>query len=167
MGVAQFYCCVGGHVSCIGAWGVGTPCALPFIRLDAILAHIPLECKRFFRTLHCPGRFFCCSEGVHCVSAAWMARHGHGRGAYRRLGARRGQRCVPLHAIPRRGTGGDLLPCPRGNCVALTPCGAWDIGVSCRGPSSKLVVKSACDTGKSVEYQVISSNRSNPAVAHK
>ena len=32
-----------------------------------------------------------------------MARHGRGRGAYRRLGARRGQRCVPLHAIPRRG----------------------------------------------------------------
>ena len=46
---------------------------------------------------------FCCSEGVHCVSAAWVARHGRGRGAYRRLGARRGQRCVPLHAIPRRG----------------------------------------------------------------
>ena len=53
------------------------------IRLDAILAHIPLECKRFFRTLHCPGRFFCCSEGVHCVSAAWVARHGRGRGGHR------------------------------------------------------------------------------------
>ena len=25
--------------------------------------------------------------------------------------------------FPRRGTGGDLLPCPRGNCVALTPAG--------------------------------------------
>ena len=28
------------------------------IRLDAILAHIPLECKRFFRTFPARGRFF-------------------------------------------------------------------------------------------------------------
>ena len=56
-----------------------------------------------FRGLVTAKPLFCCSEGVHCVSAAWVARHGRGRGAYRRLGARRGQRCVPLHAIPRRG----------------------------------------------------------------
>lgn len=30
MGVAQDSCCVGGHVSCIGAWGAGTLHALPF-----------------------------------------------------------------------------------------------------------------------------------------
>ena len=98
-----------------------TPC--PYIRLGVILDYIFPECKRFFRTLHCPGRFFCCSEGGGVVVGGWVARHGRGRGAYRRLGARRGQRWVTLHAIPRRGTGGDLLPCPRGNCVALTPAG--------------------------------------------
>lgn len=67
-----------------------------------------------FSDFSSPRPLFCCSEGVHCVSAALVARHGRGRGAYRRLGARRGQRCVPLHAIPRRGAGGNLRRPPVG-----------------------------------------------------
>ena len=48
IGMAQKFCCVGGLLSCIGAWGGGTPCALPFyICLIFILARIFRECKRF------------------------------------------------------------------------------------------------------------------------
>ena len=54
----------------------------------------------------------------------WVARHGWGLGGLWWLGARRGQRLVPLHAIPRRGAGGGLEAGPRGNCVAVMPCGA-------------------------------------------
>ena len=39
------------------------------------------------------------------------------------VGAGRGQRWVPLHAIPRRGVGGGLETGPRGNCVAFMPHG--------------------------------------------
>ena len=80
MGVAQFYCCVGGHVSCIGAWGVGTPCALPFIRLDAIILQSVTVRKRFFRTLHCSGPLFLLFRGW-CIAyrrRGWPATDGAG-----------------------------------------------------------------------------------------
>lgn len=50
------------------------------IRLDAILAHIPLECKRFFRTLHCSGPLFLLFRGWWCwsSSAGWPATDGAG-----------------------------------------------------------------------------------------
>lgn len=57
------------------------------------------------------------------VACGWVASHGRGRGAFRCIGARRGIRLVPLHAIPRRGAGSDLSPRSRGNCVALMPAG--------------------------------------------
>ena len=65
----------------------------------------------------------------------WVARHGWGLGGLWWLGARRGQRLVPLHAIPRRGAGGGLEAGPRGNCVAVMPCGAWDYEIrKSKGP---------------------------------
>ena len=94
------------------------------IRLDAILAHIPLECKRFFRTLRCPGRFFCCSECDGMVVGGWVARHGRGRGACRgRLqgGVNGWFRSI---AIPRRGLVVTCRHVPAGIAVAFTPCGA-------------------------------------------
>ena len=50
------------------------------IRLDAILAHIPLECKRFFRTLHCSGPLFLLFRGW-CIAyrrRGWPATDGAG-----------------------------------------------------------------------------------------
>lgn len=54
-----------------------------------------------------------------------VARHGRADGQLTALGAGRSQRLVPLHAIPRRWAGKTLGWCPRGDCVARMPCGAW------------------------------------------
>ena len=59
MGVAQFYCCVGGAFSCIGTWGVtSTSCPALIIRLALILADSITGCKRFFAVWQLPSRFF-------------------------------------------------------------------------------------------------------------
>ena len=84
------------------------------IRLDAILAHIPLECKRFFRTLHCSGPLFLLFRGWWCGRRQLGGPPRTGPGCLPGPGARRGQRCVPLHAIPRRGAGGNLRRPPVG-----------------------------------------------------
>ena len=111
-------------VSCIGAWGVGsTSRPALIIRLDVILDYIPLECKRFFRTLLCPGRFFVVQSVACCVAWEMGGPPRVGPGYLLGVGAGRGQRLVPLHAIPSPGAGECLETGPRGNCVAVIPCG--------------------------------------------
>ena len=112
--------------SCLLHRGVGCGDTLRpalIIRLAPILADSITGCKRFFAVWQLPSRFFVVQRVACYEVGALVARHGRGRGAYRRLGARRRIRWVPLHTIPRRGAGGGLPPCPRGNCVAFTPAG--------------------------------------------
>ena len=123
MGVAQKFCCVGGSVSCIGAWGVGTPCALPFIRLALILADSITGCKRFFAVWQRPSRFFVVQRvgvlriggvgGPPRMGLGWSSEPGAGRGI----------RWVPLHSNPPLEADGDLPPCPRWDCCRFHACG--------------------------------------------
>ena len=106
MSVAQKFCCVGGCVSCIGTWGGrNSSCPALIIRLDAIFVFFQ-PCADFFVV-----------QWVACyVVGALVARLGRGRGAFRWVGAWRGQRWVPLHSNPPLEVGGDLPPCPRWDC---------------------------------------------------
>ena len=97
MGAAQVSCCVGGRVSCIGAWGTrntSRPALYAFAVSCFIIADSGKLCKGFFVLLLTKWR-------GECVGG-WVARHGWRLGGCRRLDARRGQMLVPLHAIPRR-----------------------------------------------------------------
>ena len=84
MGAAQVSCCVGGRVSCIGAWGAGTLHALPLFASAVscfIIADSGKLCKGFFMLLLTKWR-------GECVGG-WVARHGWRLGGCRRLDARR------------------------------------------------------------------------------
>ena len=105
----------------MGRWHSSCPALI--IRLICIVLQSVTARKRFFGLYTVRAAFFVVQRVAVLVVGSWVARHGRGRGAYRRLGARRRIRWVPLHTIPRRGAGGGLPPCPRGNCVAFTPAG--------------------------------------------
>ena len=95
MGVgAVIHCCVGDSASRIGAWGV-TSTLRPAFYLPRCHYSTPFERQ---------------AQGVFaikwgCACRDRVARHGRGVGGCRAPGIRRGQRLVPLHAIPRRWAG--------------------------------------------------------------
>ena len=65
----------------------------------------------------------------------WVARHGLGRGGPWRLGARRGQRLVPLHAIPSPGVWwgpGNWSPWELRRCDPLRGIGLMGYVVKCK-----------------------------------
>ena len=65
---------------------------------------------------------------------------------------------VSLHAIPRRGAGGGPEAGPRGNCVAVMPCGAWDYEIrKSKGPGVApcfliCVIGSGCSLFRALPY---------------
>ena len=83
MGMAQKFCCVGGRISCIGAWGVGTPCALPLYSPCLYCTAICDGAQGVFYGLIVSGRFFVVQRVACYVTETLVARHGRGRGARR------------------------------------------------------------------------------------
>ena len=96
-GVAKCYC-VGGSVSCIGAWEVAASHVLPLFISMALFYSITEQIARSFETVR-KGPFFVVQRVAVCDDGSQVARHGWSLGAVSRLGVRRGQRLVPLHGI--------------------------------------------------------------------
>lgn len=105
-GVAKCYC-VGGAVSCIGAWGVPAPHVLPLFISMALFYSITEQIARSFETVR-KGPFFVVQRVAVCGAGDWVARHGWGLGAVRKAGCKAGNKVgfAPWN-IPAVGLGGD------------------------------------------------------------
>lgn len=81
------------------------------------------------------GRFFCCSEcGLLCgLGNGWPATVG--ARVLAGSGCRAGSEVGPAPCNSPPGAGGGPETGPRGNCVAVMPCGAWDYEIrKSKGP---------------------------------
>ncbi len=104
--------------SCIGAWGGGTLRALPlcFCHLTSLLYRISRKIASTISAWFDTVDSLRWTKWRDAGAGDWVARHGRTLGGCRWLGARRGQRLVPLHGnfppiVPRAARVG-----PRGNC---------------------------------------------------
>ena len=125
MGLAQLYTVVWETAfSRIGAWGAGNTLR-PAFYLPRCHYSTPFERQ---------------AQGVFaikwgCACRDRVARHGRGVGGYRVPGIRRGQRLVPLHAIPRRWAGKPWDAGPVGIASLVCPAGHGTGVIICRGLS--------------------------------
>ena len=81
------------------------------------------------------GRFFCCSEcGLLCgLGNGWPATGG--AGVLAGAGCKAGSEVGPAPCNSPPGAGGGPETGPRGNCVAVMPCGAWGFEIrKSKGP---------------------------------